>query len=302
MTDSPFRCADEAEAREESIHGTASQVSNWLLIEQPGAWGRDALLESRMPLDVAQALSAGTKALGVRVILIRRGPRLASDRRNVYFARTHQSGSWVSHAFVDDAQELLELNLEPLTRGERVEGTDPVDHPLFLVCTHGRHDTCCSIRGNQVSRLACTAYPAFSWECSHIGGDRFAANLVCFPHGIYYGRITAAGLIDIAEAYRHGWLSLDHYRGRSSYPFDVQAAEFFLRRGQNILGLDEVRLEGYRREGKQSVEASFTIADGRSVTVVVRRSISARTYRLTCDAPKENPIPSYELVSIEPSS
>jgi hypothetical protein len=302
LTDNAFRCSDEAEARDEPIHGTASQVSNWLLIEQPGAWGRDALLESRMPVDVAGALRDTTKALGVRVILIRRGPRLASDRRNVYFARTHPSGSWVSHAFVDDAQELLELDLEPLTRGERVQRTDPVDHPLFLVCTHGRHDTCCSIKGNQVSRLACTAYPAFSWECSHIGGDRFAANLVCFPYGVYYGRVTAAELIDIAEAYRHGWLSLNHYRGRCSYPFDVQAAEFFLRRDRNLLGLDEVRLEGYERNGKQSVEAAFTIGDGRSVSVVVRRSLSESTYRLTCDADKENPIPSYELVSLEPSS
>ena len=30
--------------------------------------------------------------------------------------------------------------------------------------------------------------PDAVWECSHIGGDRFAATMLLFPHGINYGR------------------------------------------------------------------------------------------------------------------
>jgi hypothetical protein len=171
-----------------------------MFVEQPGAWGRDALTESRMPVAVGRALKERARANGLRVILIRRGARLASDRRNVYFARTHADGTSLSHLSLDRVEELLDIDLEPLGRGEPIAGSEPVPHPLFLVCTHGRHDTCCSIRGNQVSRLACNTYPSFAWECSHIGGDRFAANVVCFPHGVYYGRVGPAELVDLIES------------------------------------------------------------------------------------------------------
>jgi hypothetical protein len=268
-----------------------------MFIEQPGAWGRNALLESRLPADVGAALAATAKPLGVRVVLIRRGARMASDHRSVYFARTDTRHSWVTHTFIDDPQELLEMDLEPLARGEHVEGSDPVDHPLYLVCTHGRHDTCCSIRGNAVSRLACNAYPAFSWECSHIGGDRFAANVVCFPHGIYYGRVEAPELIDLMESYGRGRLSLKHYRGRSCYPFDVQAAEYFLRSEHNLLHIDDVRLEDFQRDASGDVVAKFALPDARTAEVSVRRSLSERRFQLTCQAESSHPIPIYELLS-----
>ena len=267
-----------------------------MFVEQPGAWGADALLESKLPTDIGEALSETSKELGVRVILIRRGARLTSVKRNIYFARTDAKQSWVTHRFVDEPQELLEIDLEPLARGEHIEGSDAVDHPLFLVCTHGRHDTCCSIRGNSVSRLACAAYATFSWECSHIGGDRFAANVVCFPHGIYYGRVEATGLIDLIEEYGQGRLDLRHYRGRSCYPFDVQAAEYHLRREHNLLHVEDVKLEGYRR-AEGTVAALFSLPDARTAEVTVRRTLSERRFQLTCMSERPQPIPIYELLS-----
>ncbi|MEA2461832.1 MAG: hypothetical protein QOH90_2009, partial [Actinomycetota bacterium] len=170
-----------------------------------------------------------------------------------------------------------------------------VPHPLILVCTHGRHDACCSVRGNQVSRLACNAYPGLAWECSHIGGDRFAANVVCFPHGVYYGRVGPAELVDVVEAYGKGWLALEHYRGRSAFPFDVQAAEYFLRRDHHLLGIGEVKLEGFERTGN-SVEATFQVPQGQA-NVHVKVLPGTEKYRLTCGAEHVSAIPSYELVS-----
>lgn len=268
-----------------------------MLVEQPGAWGQDALTESRLPTAIGQRLKEVAGGYGIRVILIRRGARLTSDRRNVYFARTQPEGSWLSHTDVGSAEELLDIDLEPLGAGLPVANSQPVDHPLFLVCTHGRHDTCCSVRGNQVSRLACSAYPRFAWECSHIGGDRFAANVVCFPHGIYYGRVGPAELVDLIESYVRGWVNLNHYRGVCRYTFPLQAAEYFLRREANVLGVDDVELSGYERGPAGELSARFGLADGRSAEVVVRTSLSADWYRLTCRAEKDDPIPFYDLVS-----
>ena len=43
----PGRCSVRALARGDSPIATASPAQRWLLIEQPGPWGRDALAESR---------------------------------------------------------------------------------------------------------------------------------------------------------------------------------------------------------------------------------------------------------------
>ncbi|HEX2240915.1 MAG TPA: sucrase ferredoxin, partial [Actinomycetota bacterium] len=190
---STVRCSDSSAERDEPLYGTASIVRRWLLVEQPGAWGADALVKSRLPERIARELRTRARAAGVRVILIRRGTRLSNKQRRCYFARTEDSGSYLAHTTVAAVDDLLDFDLGALSQRRVVPGAAETTEPLFLVCTHGRHDACCSIRGNQVARIACAAKPD-AWECSHIGGDRFAANLVCFPHGVYYGRVTAAGV------------------------------------------------------------------------------------------------------------
>ena len=60
------------------------------------------------------------------------------------------------------------------------------------VCTHGRHDACCAERGRPVAAALAAAHPEQTWEVSHIGGDRFAANVLVLPDGLYYGRVSAA--------------------------------------------------------------------------------------------------------------
>ena len=197
MTIDAFRCSDASEGRDEPLHGTASFVRRWLLLEQPGPWGRNALMESRIPKQKARELWKRARAAGVRIVLVRRGVRQASKTRQCYFARTDDRGMELSHLALDSFEALLEVDLAPLQKGNPIVGATTRTEPLFLVCTHGRHDACCSIRGNPVSRLACAVPGMEAWECSHIGGDRFAANLVCFPHGIYYGRVALHDVVPL---------------------------------------------------------------------------------------------------------
>ena len=43
------RCSAESVGRDEELFATASLVNTWILFEQPGAWGPDALTESGFP-------------------------------------------------------------------------------------------------------------------------------------------------------------------------------------------------------------------------------------------------------------
>src|SRR3954452_361760 len=68
----PDRCSVRAVVRGDSPVATASPAQRWLLIEQPGPWGRDALSESRFDRSVAQELARRYCAEGVRLLLVRR--------------------------------------------------------------------------------------------------------------------------------------------------------------------------------------------------------------------------------------
>ncbi|MGI8774879.1 MAG: sucrase ferredoxin [Actinomycetota bacterium] len=296
MTAEIFRCTAAAEARGEPLFGTASFVRRWLLLEQPGSWGRDALSDSKLPKPFAQELHRRTRALGIRVILIRRGVRTSAPRRQCYFVRTSVDDSYQAHLWLDDVTDLLDVDLSPLAQGGAIAQAEAQSDPLFLVCTHGRHDACCSIRGNQVSRVACAQVDRDAWECSHIGGDRFAANVVCFPHGLYYGRVGAGDVTRLMDAYSEGLLELGHYRGRCAYPFSVQAAEYFVRRERGITRVDDVTLLSFTRR-EDGVRATFALPGGERLEAAVAVAKGA-AHRLTCTATGANPIPSYSLVSI----
>ncbi|MFN2388795.1 MAG: sucrase ferredoxin [Actinomycetota bacterium] len=290
-----LRCADAADTRREPIFATASFVRRWLLVEQPGSWGRDALTQSRFPERVAQELRQRARRAGVRVVLIRRGVRFSSEKRQCYFVRTGERDVYQSHLALDRVDELLDVDLSPMREGGSVVGADERAAPVFLVCTHGRHDACCSIRGNQVSRIAC-AQPGFdAWECSHIGGDRFAANLVCFPHGIYYGRVGSHDVPTLMQSYARGTLALEHYRGRCCYPFPVQAAEYFARRAAGSVGVDDLSLVD-AAPTPTGLVAAFSVGPGGRADVEVRVT-DRGDFRLTCDATRTHPIPRYDLVS-----
>jgi hypothetical protein len=297
LTAEQFRCSDASLDRDEPIFGTASFVRRWILLEQPGSWGSDALTQSRLNPELGRELRARTHKLGIRLILIRRGARLTHPKhRQCYFVRTDEDKLYQSHIELESPRDLLDIDLRPLLIGSEIADAKPHEDPVFLVCTHGRHDQCCSIKGNAVSRIAC-ATPGFdAWECSHIGGDRFAANLVCFPHGVYYGRVEPAEVVRLMEDYSKGVLSLEHFRGRSSYLFPVQAAAYFVRKEFNLLALDDVTFAG-TEPTERGLAAAFVLNDGRVIEaeVAVTRS---ETELLTCSAAKPHPIPRYELLDI----
>ena len=103
-------------------------------------------------------------------------------------------------------------------------------HPLLLVCTHGKHDRCCARYGRPLYQaLAEQADDGWVWQSSHVGGDRFAGNVVVLPDGLYFGRVEPADAWSLLDEYLAGRIDLEHYRGRSAHTFAEQAAERAIR-------------------------------------------------------------------------
>src|SRR5439155_15509297 len=82
------------------------------------------------------------------------------------------------------------------------------------------------------------------WHCSHIGGHRFAGNVLWLPQGVVLGRVMARDASTVAATVHTGRIPLEHYRGRSGLQPVAQAAEAVLREQLGLTGIGDVELEG----------------------------------------------------------
>jgi hypothetical protein len=173
--------------------------------------------------------------------------------------------------------------------------------PLYLVCTHGRHDPCCALFGRPVAAALCAREPYRTWESSHVGGDRFGANVVVLPAGLYLGRVAPARVDALVDAVRDGRIPLDLLRGRSSLSLAAQAAQHFARsvepkavpdRLDDLLPVTEQLL------ADDSWQVTLQGPAG-LVAVTVRREPGAAPQRLTCHAPEPKRFPGFTLVGVD---
>ena len=171
-----------------------------------------------------------------------------------------------------------------------------MDGPLLLVCTHGRHDRCCARWGNPFYRRLAERADGSAWQSSHIGGDRFAANVAWFPWGVFYGRLRPAEADRLLAACGRGEILPDRYRGRSCHPFPVQAAEHHFRRRVGELRPDGVRVLGVETEGEDVWSVRLEALSGAAATVRIRRRPSSFELRPTCSAESPRRVPLYDLL------
>lgn len=254
--------------------GTAFPASRLLLVEQPGPWGRAGLSESRFDTRVALELERRAGAVGVRVLAIRRVGRTTrgESRRWVYVDCRPGRQLMRSATYSEDA-ELLRLPLEGAVGGHLMSG------PAFLVCAHGKHDACCALRGRPVAAALAARRPGQVWECSHLGGDRFAANVLVVPSGLLYGRVSPDAATQFVDAADRGEVLSPLLRGRIGFSPAVQTALAHAHEQLRLIHLDDLGVVGVRETADGAVVR--LIAQQRQVDVTISMTRSASD-TLTC--------------------
>jgi Sucrase/ferredoxin-like len=283
-------CSVLAEHAGDDLAATAPAADRFLLLEQPGPWrDRNAVTHSDLDVRVARELLARADAAGVKVHLIRRSSRRADPRpRTCFLAFTGRDDPWIDRYELDDPADVLELDLGG-DRGARW------DEPLYAVCTHGKRDPCCARRGRPLARALKAARPSETWEIGHIGGHRYAATLLAFPHGLSFGRVPAAAGPAIVAALEGGEIAVEHLRGRAGDHWAVQAADVLARRELGLRGLDALGVERLDARGDQA-SVRLRSADGTGWEAAVRRTIAGER-PLSCGAEAE-PVAAYELAGL----
>jgi hypothetical protein len=289
-----FRCSGASRDLDEPLEGTASTVRAFLLLEAPGPWGVDAVLDSRLPPEVKERLASLERHNRVRPLLVRRPGRTPAGPVRLFAAYVHTDHPWMQSTVLDDVTDLLDLDLERLGEGGS-PGLPAWDEPVFAVCTHGRHDACCAERGRPLCAALAAVAPEHTWEVSHIGGDRFSGNVLVLPDGLYYGRLEPADADAFVEHHHADRLDLDHLRGRCAHPFFAQAAEVYLRRHLSLDTRRPLPLVALHRHGTES-DVVFEV-EGRRWRVRVHTDHGERR-QLTCRAAAPSVGLTHRLVAI----
>lgn len=228
----------------ESPAGSATPMRSWLMVEHQGAWSADVadrFFASALPPQRQRVLGELRRRARLRPLLIRRpGVRAGSaGTRTVLVGGVGGGRRWLERLEIGDPRELADLDLAAIADGRRGLG-EPVSGPLFAVCTHGAKDMCCATYGRPVARALDAVAPGLVWETTHVGGDRFAGNVLVVPDGFLYGHVTGDSAARVAAAARAGRVVPDLLRGRTSASMPAQAAEIAVRRMTGLDGIDDV--------------------------------------------------------------
>jgi hypothetical protein len=222
--------ADMCEHGAASHDGTSSSAASapeasraWLLIEHPGPWPHEPT-ETALPVPLG-GLASSAAQLGIRVQMIRRPGRRAEPGRGIYAGWTAGAEPWLRRAEWDPADPVPGLDLDKLAAGSAPGFGAEVGEPVFLVCAHAQRNACCARFGGPLAVQLAARYPGQVFQTTHVGGHRFAANLVILPHGLYYGPVGLAEATAAIGAYERGAVTAGRYRGRAGQPKAAQEAE-----------------------------------------------------------------------------
>jgi len=286
-------CSDRSLERHDPLAGTGGFGERWFLVEIDGSWGQHAFLNSRLDPQLAADLVRRIEGAGMRPLAIRRVNRRADARRGqsmwrwaiVDSRQGHESTRWGS---VSDPAQLLAVPLDGST------GT-PSDEPVICVCTHARHDQCCAVKGRPVAVALAAAFPENTWESSHLGGDRFAATLIVFPAGLYYGRVSVEDAPQLVARYREGLVDPRSFRGRSSSPTVVQAAEAAAR-----AEIPDDAIDAFVHSSTESAQGGWRVRFHHGGDEVVVRLAASESAPLltTCEATVALPVRTFDLLSV----
>lgn len=285
-------CSDQSLARAEPMYATASAGSAWLLLELEGPWGHSAFLRSpqTIDLDLGRAIVRRAEAAGMRIAAIRRhGRRSATPRWRWFVAHATPGQEALYRGEVSGPHDYLDLALDGS------DGTVSAE-PVVAVCAHGRHDQCCAVRGRGAARAIAEAYPEITWECSHLGGDRFAATMLILPEALCYGRVDQTDGAALVQLYLDGRLDNRFLRGRASLPHAVQAAQYFARRelgDDRVAGLPPLAIEPF--DGGVQVVLGSATGDV-EVRLAERQSEPLLSQ---CDARVPGRVRVFDLISLE---
>lgn len=225
-------CAALSSDAGEPLAGSAPALRRLVAVEHVGAWPRR--VADHADTGVAE-LYARLRGRDTGLLLIRRPGRTGrsgTGARTVFVADLAPGASRVVRTEVEGPDGLAGLDVDAAFGSG---AADPVTDPVLLVCAHGRRDVCCAVYGRSlVADLG--GEDADVWECTHLGGHRFAPTGLVLPTGYAYGRLDPGGALAALKAAAGGGMDPWNCRGHVGLDPARQVAELAVREHTGLGG------------------------------------------------------------------
>lgn len=290
-------CSLLSAAASEPLIGSAGKTDVFLLLEYNSAWEDKAFEKSTLPPAVKQTLVDFAKSLpAAKILLIKRGLQPQSGLFHFFVVITNPQNPRLYRFDLRSYEELLDLSLANVVQGDQEYAGFLQSMQLYLVCTNGRRDLCCARFGLPVYEALKAIAGESAWECSHVGGHRFAPNVLQMPDGLLYGRVQPQEIAKLVSLAQAGQICLENLRGRSAYTPAVQAAEYYLRQQSGERSLTAYRLVDAIETEPGRWRVSFSTAAGNLHRLEILVEQSQEQVFDSCTLDKSTQIISHSLV------
>lgn len=287
-------CSRISAEENEPLHGTASTFSSLILVEYNEAFKENAIEESGLPPQAVNLFSQLNK-YGCRTLLIKQNSSKSRKHGySVFRIRMSEGSALIAMVKISDYGE-IDGNL--FAQFQSTERELSYSESMYLVCVNGKKDLCCAKYGLPVYDELRKYSSENVWMCSHVGGDRFAPSIVHIPSFSYYGRIQVNDIKEFVATTENGKIYMPRYRGRSTFSFKVQSADYFLRKYLGVTKIDDITFVSQENLPEQSTMVRFRTQFG-LYQVIVQTCRSNQKVLFGCSTNRVSNYYYQELVSI----
>lgn len=289
-------CFEHSINANEDMFATSPRTHLWILLEYNDSWEEKAFNTCKIDSEVKNHIRAfaGTEPKS-RIQLIKNPNNHDGANIRLYVVITRPGETNLYEFTLSSYEDILDIDFE-----KSLKEKTPITKYLILICTHGSYDECCSKYGLEIfNHLNGIQSDYEIWQTTHVGGHRFAANIVILPDGIFYGRVNPDNIDSIIETHSKNNLKLNTLRGICTNDPDVQAADYLLRKQKGVTGINHI------------IFKSTKLAENGLITMVFKNTQSGKQYEITiskndkalfllasCKDKHKKYIPTYRLVEI----
>lgn len=253
----PEFCSAVARKSSVPLAGTATRGSAYIFLPvQKSHWGKNEINESWGSAELLRLVKESRRH-GIVVRLF--NPPLGLEMTAFVYSR-----------------DLNQTAVDKLHSFSRLYDIRHNDRKSIFFCVQGTRDRCCAKWGYgsfqaalQLRRENLIAYDVF--ECSHLGGDRFAATAVAFPSGVMYGHLSADSIKKVILNEEKGLFVPEFYRG---CVYEMPIEQIIRHALASECGKSQSKLDfTFERHplGDQTEEVTIDIsADGVSHSIIVK--------------------------------
>ncbi|MBZ0291777.1 MAG: hypothetical protein K8L99_04345 [Anaerolineae bacterium] len=301
MTDTlpEIYCSTQSLEAGEQLFGSATNYEVWFVLEYTRPWGAKAFPESDLEPRVKTRMNSWLESIPKsNILFIRQSGRRAESIR-FYVALTTERDQKLYRFDLESYDDLLKFDPNAIIADHEAYAEQRSDEQLYLICTNARRDRCCARYGPAIYRKLADLAGEQVWQCTHLGGHRFAPTALFLPQGVCYGRIHESEVDELFDSNRSQKIYLERCRGRVCYTKPVQAADQMLRTRTHKRHLDDFHLHSVKEQDKNRWQVQFVDQEDTLHTLHIELYATGEEIFTSCLAEEKSPVMKYRLVEAE---